>query len=118
MKQLNHLKTFENFSANEEFNPLKRDDWKATGEYLRKGAGFLTEDEKLEQAKDMVLSHPVRSKVYKKFLNENPYKAEEYIMFWAENDEKANPVWNEKKHKFEDRAHYTFNTGPGGKGAW
>lgn len=118
MKQLNHLKTFESFTTNEEFNPFKKNDWKAAGNYLRKGVGFLSEDEKLEQAKDMVLSHPVRSKIYHRLLSENPHKAEEYIMFWAEHDERANPVWNEKKYKFEDKAQYNYNTGVGGIGSW
>ena len=118
MKNLNHLQTFESFSTNEEFNPLKKDDWKGAGNYLRKGAGFLSEEEKLEKAKEMILRHPVRSKITKKFLNENPLKAEEYVIFWTENDELANPVWDERRQRFTDKANYTYNTGPGGRGSW
>lgn len=118
MKQLNHLKTFESFTTNEEFNPLKREDWKSAGNYIRKGVGFLSNEEKMEQAKKIVLNHPVRSKIYKKFLNEDPYKADMYLLFWSENDQYANPVWDSKARKFVDKAKYSYDSGPGGIGAW
>jgi hypothetical protein len=116
MNKLNHLKTYESFTTNEEFNPLKKQDWKDTGNYLRKGMGFLNDEEKIEKAEEMILSHPVRSQIYKKFLREDPLKAEEYVIFWSENEEGANPVWDEINNKFEDKAYYSYNTGPGGIG--
>lgn len=116
MKKLNHLKTYENFETNEEFNPFKREDWKDVGSSIRKGTGFLTEEEEIEKGKQYVFTHPVRNRAYNKFLSESPLKADKYLQFWAKasGEINANPVWNEKIKDFEDRANYSWNTGPGG----
>ena len=98
MKKFNHLKTFESFNANEEFNPFKKEDWKSAGTSVRKGVGFLTPEEEMEAGEELVMNHPMYSKIYQHFLDEDPTKAEEYLKFWGKNpDGKGNPVWNGTK---------------------
>jgi hypothetical protein len=121
MKKLNHLMTFESFT-NEEFNPLKRKDWKTAGTAVRKGVGFLTHEEEIQKGEEIVLSHPTRKMVYNLYLNggewkgklykADPIKAKEYLKFWATNDEMGNPKWNGSKQKFIDSSH-TFYSSPG-----
>jgi len=91
--------TFESFTtANEEFNPLKGEDWKKAGTAVRKGAGFLTPEEELEAGKKLVLNHPTRSRAYQQFLKEDPDKANKYLQFWAKHlDPNSTPVWIEDK---------------------
>lgn len=101
--------------SNEEFNPLKKKDWKDVGDRVRKGIGFLTPEEELEEGKRRVFSHPNRFKVYS---NLDSDKAEKYLIFWANHDTNATPVWNENKQDFEDQSRYSSNTGPGGIEPW
>jgi hypothetical protein len=120
MKELNHLMTFEAFT-NEEFNPMKKAEWKKLGTNVRKGVGFLTDEEKIEKGKEYVFNHPRRKQAYELFLNggerngkyikPDPYKAEQYLKFWAEVEGEINatPVWNGKK--FVDKSIYTSSSG-------
>lgn len=106
MRKLNHLRTYESFNTNEDFNPLKRDDWKSAGNSIRKGVGFLTPDEEIEAGKKLVLNHPTRSQIYHHFLDEEPDKAEAFLRFWGKNlDGRGTPVWNGSK--FIDKAAYS-----------
>ena len=126
MKELNHLQTYESFTTNEEFNPLKKEDWRQAGHSIKKGMGFLTPEEELEAGKKMVLTHKTRSDVYNAYLNgytdrkgkehpADPKKAEAYLRFWgkSEND-RGNPVWNGVD--FENRAHVYAPAGSIGAG--
>lgn len=101
--------TFESFVANEianeEFNPLKKSDWKDAGTAIRKGVGFLNPEEELEAGKKLVLNHPTRNKAYQQFLKENPDKANKYLQFWSKHpDVNSNPVWLEDKKIWVDRS--------------
>lgn len=108
--------TYESYSLTyEEFNPLKKEDWKNTGKSVRRGIGFLTPEEEYQKGKEMVLSHPIRKKLYMKFASEDMEKAHKYIKFWGKHDIEANPVWDPIKKEFIDKAIYTYGTGPGGK---
>jgi hypothetical protein len=121
MRKFNHLMTYESFKANEEFNPLKKKDWKSVGHTVRKRAGFLTPEEEIEAGKKIVLTHPVKKQIYDIYLNggdfkgkhyeANPKKAQEYLKFWAKNPE-GHPVWD--VDKFVDKAIYSA---PGSTGA-
>ena len=102
MKKLNHLKTYESFNTNEEFNPLKREDWKSAGNAVRKGVGFLTPEEELEEGLKNVKSHSMYYQIYQDFLENEPEKADEYLKFWANNKLGSIPVWNGTK--FVDKA--------------
>ncbi len=115
MKKLNHLITYESYTTNEEFNPFKKDDWKDVGNSIRKGAGFLTEEEELEEGKERVFSHKVRHEVYMHLKRKYPERADEYLKFWANHGENATPYWDDEDNKFIDRSKYTDNTGIGGR---
>jgi len=120
MKELNHLMTFESYT-NEEFNPMKKAEWKKVGSTLRKGAGFLTDEEKIEKGKQYVFNHRARKQAYELFLNggerngkyiePDPYKADQYLKFWAEVEGEVNatPVWNGKE--FVDKSSYSATLG-------
>lgn len=101
--------------SNEEFNPFIKKDWREAGDKIRKGIGFLTPEEEIEEGKKKVFSHPNRFKVYTKL---DPDKADKYLIFWANHDVNATPVWNEEIQDFEDKSIYTRNTGPGGNEPW
>ena len=115
MKKLNHLMTYESYLIEEEFNPLKKDDWKAVGDSIRKGAGFSTPEEEIEEGKERVLSHVKRREVYLKLKSSDPEKANEYLRFWANHGLNATPYWDDEKRKFVDRSSYDYNTGVGGR---
>jgi hypothetical protein len=107
---MKHLMTYESFSSNltnEEF------DWKKTKSAIRRGVGILTPEETIEKGKKYVMDHPVRKRKYEEYLQQNPKVAEEYLKFWAEVEGERNavPVWDEKKHKFIDKAIYTSSPG-------
>jgi hypothetical protein len=113
-RKFNHLMTFESYTANEEFNPFKKDDWKSAGNAVRRGAGFLNPEEEKEEGMKLVLTHPVRKKLYYQFLKENPIKADKYAQFWGKTGGDGNPVWNGKE--FVDKAHYYAPSGAIGAG--
>lgn len=114
-RKFNHLVTFESYT-NEEFNPFKKEDWKETGTSIRKGVGFLTPEEEIEEGKKKVLNHRIRKGKYEEYLDIDPKVADEYLKFWAKaTDNNANPVWSDIKGKFVDAASYDFSSGPGGR---
>lgn len=105
MKKLNHLKTFESFNTNEEFNPFKKDDWKSAGTAVRKGVGFLTPEEEIEEGQKLVTGHRGLNKVYQHFIENEPEKVEPFLIFWSKNKDeigRANPIWDGTK--FVDKA--------------
>lgn len=114
MKKLNHLRTYESFNANEEFNPFKKEDWKDAGHSVRRGAGFLTSEEEFARGENKVQSHPALNTIYKKYLNTDPKRAKEFIKFWGKSGHivgESIPVWNDKLQKFEDKAEYSGSYG-------
>jgi len=116
-KKLNHLMTYEAYVA-EEFNPLKREDWKKAGTAVRKGAGFLTPEEEVEEGKKFVFNHITRKQAYKKFLKEDPDKAKKYLQFWGkvQGERNATPVWLKDKRVWIDRSYRYSPSGTIGAG--
>lgn len=101
----------------EEFNPLRREDWKKAGTSIRRGAGFLNPEEELEEGKKRVLNHPVRKRKYQELLARNPEAAEAYLRFWSkEDDNNANPVWDSGSKKFVDKSKRYMAFAPGAAG--
>lgn len=107
-RKLNHLMTYESFTTNEEFNPLKKEDWKKAGSSIRRGAGFTTPEEEMEEGKKIISGNPVKWGYYQELLKTDPKKAQKYLQFWGESvggftrDKNANPKWSEKEQKFVD----------------
>jgi hypothetical protein len=118
MSELKNLKTFEQFT-NEEFNPLKREDWKKTGTSIRKGIGFLTPEEELEKGKELVLNHPQRSKVYDDIIEKGDNdKAEKYLRFWSHFGDEINIgcEWNPKERNWYEKTKRYSPSGSIGSG--
>jgi hypothetical protein len=100
--------TFESYTMNEEFNPFKKDDWKSTGNAIRKGIGYLTPEEEMQKGKEIVMRNPNKRRIYQDLLINDKEKAEKYLRFWAQSiggytrDPNANPIWDPKKRVFYD----------------
>lgn len=114
--------TFESYTMNEEFNPLKKDDWKSAGNSIRRGVGFLTPEEEIQKGKELVMKNPNKRKKYEEILIKDKDMAEKYLRFWAESvggntrDVNANPVWDPKKRIFYDKSKLYGATGSIGAG--
>jgi hypothetical protein len=122
MKKLNHVMTFESYTMNEEFNPLKKDDWKAAAGSIRRGVGFLTPKEEIQKGKEIVMRNPVKKRAYENMLIKDKEMAEKYLRFWAESvggytrDPNSNPVWDPTKRVFVDKSKSFGPTGSIGAG--
>jgi len=85
--ELNHLKTFENYT-NEEFNPFKGEDWNKAGHSLRRGIGLLTPEELKQKGKEMLKGNNNKAAKYREryniWLKKDPEAAEKFIVFIAE----------------------------------
>jgi len=97
----------------EEFNPLKKEDWKKAGKTIRKGVGILTKEEAVEKGREIVMNHVNRKKKYLDLLEEDPEAAEKYLEFFGHNPNGI-PEWNSEKEEWIDRAFYSSNVG----GSW
>lgn len=95
---LNNIKSFENFVDEGFFTDTK------IGNKIRKGAGFHTKDEKFEAAKEAILKHPVKRKIYLELEKEDPDKARKYVEFFVKNPQ-GYPKWTGSEWK--DTARYS-----------
>lgn len=95
----------------EEFNPLKKEDWKKAGKGIRKGIGILTKEEAIEKGREIVMNHVNRKKKYLELLEIDPEMAEKYLEFFGYNPQ-GFPKWTGEK--WVDTASYSSNVG----GSW
>ena len=78
----------------EEFNPLRKDDWRKAGTAVRKGVGILSEEEAREKGLNIVNSHAGRKRVYDYWLEEDPTIAEKYLEYVGNHPTILYPTWN------------------------
>lgn len=108
--KLNHLKTFETYT-NEDFNPLKSEDWKSAGNTVRKGFGFLTPEELIEKGKQMIAKSAKYKAIYDQWLKKDPIAAEKFITFIAENPNTV--YYGYVDGKWVDTGNYNWGEGKG-----
>jgi len=86
VEKLNNIKSFDTLVDEGFFTDTE------LGNKIRKGAGFKNKGEKFEEAKQAILSHPIRRKAYETFQKEDPNKAEKYVEFFVKNPQ-GHPKW-------------------------
>ena len=104
MKNLNNLKSFETY-INE-----KKETIREIGKNVRKGLGFLTPEEKIEKGLKIVNKHKIKKSTYNILLEEDPEKAEKYLIFWADYPD-GFPHWNEIDNDWDDTGEYSDTSG-------
>ena len=82
---------------NEEFNPLKKEDWEKTNKYIKRKIGILTREEAIEKGEKIVMNHASKRLTYFKWSERDPKVAEEYLKFIGEHPWVQQLVWDGKK---------------------
>lgn len=99
----------DDFGIYEEFNPLKKDDWKKANSSFKKKIGILTKEEAIQKGLNIVSEHRTKNMVYKSWLEKNPEIAEKFLEFIGNNPEVKFPRWNGEK--WIDSGEYFDGTG-------
>lgn len=100
---LNNIKSFESLVDEGFFTDTE------IGNKIRRGAGFKNRDEKWAEAEELIMSHPVKRKVYEDLKRTDKDKATKYVEFFIKNPD-GHPKW--VGDNWVDVAKYSYSNAP------